>query len=45
MGNNNKQMNSIPKGEEIKKIVIKKLTSIGVLRKACGVVISVAERF
>jgi len=30
--------------EEIKQIIIKKINSIGVLRKACGVVIGVAER-
>jgi len=35
---------SISKGEEIKQIVIKKLNSIGVLRKACDVVIGVEER-
>jgi len=36
---------SIPKSEEIKQIVLnKKLNSIGVLRRTCGVVIGVAER-
>jgi len=34
----------IPKGEEIKQIVIKILNSIGVLRKVCGIVFGVAER-
>jgi len=30
---------SFPKGEEIKQIIIHKLNFIGVLRKACGVII------
>jgi len=35
---------SVPKGEGIKQIVIKKFNCLGVLRKACGVVIGVANR-
>ena len=35
---------SIPKGEEINANCYKKLYSIGVLRKVCGVVVGVAKR-